>query len=56
MSNKKRTKILTAGGLPWAEDPTEARKIYMRIYREAHKSSPENAILKHLGADKKPRK
>ena len=35
--------------LPWSEDPKEARRIYQRIYREAQKSSVEEALIEHLG-------
>ena len=57
---RKRTKILTNEKLdirihlPWDEDPTEARRIYQRLYREAHKSDPVTAIAKELGIN--PRK
>jgi len=50
---RKRTRILTKGALPWSTNPTEARRIYMRIYREAHKTDVETALLKHLGIPKK---
>jgi hypothetical protein len=52
---KKRTKILTNKSidvkihLPWDEDPTEARRIYMRLYREVHKTNLETALRKELG-------